>query len=117
MTTTQPHPHPTPENLIDPLREEAREYVRGLRVFQVHAAVFGAGMAVIFLVNLFTNLAGGITGQWSAWWSVWAFIGWGLAIAVHGLLVRLSHPENSSTANEEKQIEKVLASMDRASNH
>ena len=73
-------------------------------------------MAVIFLVNLFTNLAAGLAGQWSAWWSVWAFIGWGLAIAVHGLLVRLSHPENSSKAREEEQIEQVLASMDSASN-
>jgi hypothetical protein len=49
-------------------------------------------MVVIFLVNLFTNLAAGVTGQWSAWWSGWALIGWGLGVSVHGFVVWLSRP-------------------------
>ena len=69
-------------------------YAQQRRAFRIHAAVFAAGMIVIFAVNLLTNLAAGIADQWSAWWSLWALIGWGLAIAVHGFVVWLSRPES-----------------------
>ena len=113
--STPTHPPVTPTN--DRLREEVREYVQRLRVFQVHTAVFAAGMVVIFLANLFTNIPAGIPGQWSAWWSLWAFIGWGLAITVHGLLVRLSRPTNPSTTREDQQINKTLASLHPDTTH
>ena len=58
--------------------------------FRIHAAVFAATMVLIFLVNLLTNLAAGIAGEWSAWWSAWALIGWGMGLAVHGLVVKAS---------------------------
>lgn len=58
--------------------------------FQVHAAVFAAGMAVIFSVNLLTNLTAGIADHWWAWWSAWALIGWGTGLATHGLVLRLT---------------------------
>lgn len=84
-----------------------------LRACQVHATVFAAGMVVILLVNLFTNKAAGISvGEWSAWWSAWALIGWGLGVAVHGFVVQLSRPATLFLVREEKQIDKVLASMD-----
>jgi hypothetical protein len=103
----------TPDNSDDRLREEAREYVHRLRACQVHATVFAAGMVVILLENLFTNKAAGISGgEWSAWWSAWALIGWGLGVAFHGLVVQLSRPGISTAIREEKQIDKVLASMD-----
>ncbi len=112
-TSTRSQSPATPDKSDDRRREEAREYVHGLRAFQVHASVFTAGMVVIFLVNLFTNKAAGISGgEWSAWWSAWALIGWGLGVAVHGLVVRLSRPGISSAIREDKQIDKVLASMD-----
>ncbi len=62
------------------------------RAFQAHAAVFVAGMVVMFAVNLATNVSAGIAGNWSAWWSVWALIGWSLGIAVHGFVVWLNQP-------------------------
>lgn len=77
---------------LDTPDDEGSEYPHQVRAFQIHAAVFAAGMVGIFLVNLLTNLAAGIADQWSAWWSVWALIGWGLGIAVHGLVVRLARP-------------------------
>ena len=113
--TTPPHsdpPAPPPVTSDDERREEARVYVQQVRAFQIHAAVFAAGMVVIFLVNLFTNIAAGIAGEWSAWWSVWALIGWGLGITVHGLVVWLARPGSSSRVREEQQIDKVLKSMD-----
>ena len=63
-----------------------------LRAFRAHAGVFVVGMAVIFGVNLVTNLAAGIAGSWSAWWSLWALIGWGAGVAIHGLVVWLNRP-------------------------
>lgn len=111
-TSTHSHPRATTGTSLDERREEARVYVQQLRAFQVHAVVFAVGMVVIVLVNLFTNIAAGITGEWSAWWSVWALIGWGLGIAVHGLVVRLARPRSSSRAREEQQIDKILMSVD-----
>ena len=88
--------------------EAARRYVEQLRAFYVHAAVFAAGMTVILAVNLLTNLSAGIAGEWTAWWSAWALLGWGLGIAVHGLVVRLNRPSLASSTWEQRQIEKML---------
>lgn len=79
-------------------REEAANlYVEQLRAFFVHAGVFAASMVLIFAVNLLTNLSAGIAGEWTAWWSVWALLGWGLGIAIHGLVVRLNRPSFGET--------------------
>jgi hypothetical protein len=75
-------------------------YGQQLRAFQIHAAVFAAGVVLVFLVNLIINVAAGTTGRWSAWWSGWAVIGWGLGIGVHGLVVRLSRPASHSQIPE-----------------
>jgi len=102
----------TVENLMSsPTREReeaARRYVEQLRAFYVHAGVFAAGMLTIFAVNLLTNLSAGVAGGWSAWWSAWALLGWGLGIAVHGLVVRLNRPPSSSPTWEQQQIDKIL---------
>ncbi len=72
--------------------EAARQYVEQLRAFYAHACMYAVGMLVIFAVNLLTNLSAGIAGEWTAWWSAWALLGWGLGIAVHGLVVWLNRP-------------------------
>lgn len=105
--------HPTPQQPAEPAdqptAEAARLFVRQLQAFYVHAGVFAGGMVIIFLVNLATNLDAGIAGEWRSWWSAWAFIGWGLGIAVHGLVVRLNRPTASSSTWEQRQIDKVLS--------
>ena len=88
--------------------EAARRYVEQLRAFYVHAGVFAAGMLVIFTVNLLTNLSAGLAGEWTAWWSAWALLGWGVGIAVHGLVLRLNRPSLSSSTWEQQQIERML---------
>lgn len=70
--------------------DEARARAE-VAALHAHAAVFVAGMIVIFSVNLMTNLAAGIADHWSAWWSAWALIGWGIGLAIHALVVRLVH--------------------------
>ena len=96
------------DHAIGEREEAARRYVEQLRAFYVHAAVFAAGMVVIFAVNLLTNLSAGIAGEWTAWWSVWALLGWGAGIAVHGLVVRLNRPSLSSSTWEQRQIDRML---------
>ncbi len=92
----------------DERESSARRHVQQLRVFYVHAAAFASSMAVIFTVNLLTNLSAGITREWSAWWSLWAFIGWGAGIAVHGLVVQINRPSFSPATWEQRQIDRIL---------
>ena len=89
--------------------EAARRHAQQRQAFHVHAGVFAGAMVVIFLVNLATNAAAGITGEWSAWWSAWAFIGWALGIAVHGLVVRLNRPARPSSTCMQQRIDEELA--------
>ena len=49
-----------------------------------------------------------------AWWSGWALSGWGLGIAVHGLVVWLSRTGSGSSAWQEQQIDEVLMLVDAA---
>ena len=96
----------------DQRREHAREYVRQLRAFYIHATVFAGSMVVIIVVNLAVNLAAGIAGEWWAWWSMWALLGWGIGLAIHGLVVRMSRPDGGVFGPrwEEEQVSRILSS-------
>ncbi len=107
-TTDAPH-HDGGETAEEERLAAARRYVEQLRIFHVHASVAAASMLLILVVNLATNAAAGILGEWWAWWSAWAFIGWSLGLAVHGLVVRLNRPGSATSTWEQRQIEKVLA--------
>lgn len=74
------------------MTEDAQLYEHQRLAFQLHARVFAVSMIVIFLVNWAINAGAGITGNIWAWWSGWALIGWGPAIAVHGIVVRMARP-------------------------
>ena len=87
MSTSTPDTSQRPGDTVRPAR-----HAEEVSVFRVHAAVFAVSTVAIFLVNLLINLAGGLTGDLSTWWSLWVLIGWGLGIAVHGLVVRLARP-------------------------
>jgi hypothetical protein len=93
----------------DQRRQDARLQVQQLRAFYVHVGVFAGSMVVIFLVNLVVNLAAGIAGEWSAWWSIWALLGWGLGVAVHGLVVWASRARILGSEWEDEQVDKILA--------
>lgn len=108
------HPTSSPNSQSDELNEKerleaAKLYVRQLQAFYIHASTFVAGMAIMFVVNLATNLAAGIADNFWAWWSLWALVGWGAGIAVHGMVVRLNRPSAGSSSWEQRQIDKVLA--------
>ncbi len=112
MSTSNHNRPPTAAGTEDQRREEATQYVQQLRVFYIHASVFAVGMVIIFVVNLATNVAAGITGEWWAWWSAWVLLGWGLGVAIHGLVVRMSRPKSSTSTWEQRQIDKILAEDD-----
>ena len=95
-------------------RDAAWEYVQQLRVFYVHASVFAGSMVIMFVVNLATNAAAGITSEWWAWWSAYALLGWGLGVSIHGLVVRMSRPRSSSPTWEERQIDRILSPEEAA---
>ncbi|MGI9597916.1 MAG: 2TM domain-containing protein [Acidimicrobiales bacterium] len=99
----------SPFSQSDDAREAVRRYVEQLRAFYIHATVFAVGMVVIFVVNLVTNIAAGLTGEWWAWWSGWALIGWGLGVAIHGLVVRLSRPRGSTPSWTDRKINEILS--------
>lgn len=101
---TPPHAHPlaTAGPSDHERTRDAREEEQQLAAFRIHAAVFAGGMLVIFLVNLLTNAAAGTLGQWSSWWSAWALLGWGLGVAVHGLVVWLSRIGIADSPAEER---------------
>lgn len=110
MTHPDRIPHPPADRPAEDQRvESARRYVQQLRAFYVHTGVFAASMMIIVLVNLATNAAAGIAGEWRAWWSAWALISWGLGVAVHGLVVLLNRPSRSSSTWEQRQIDKELS--------
>lgn len=114
-TDDQINPSMAPETTDAKRREAARLYVEQLRVFYVHAAVFVASMVLIFAVNLVVNLAAGIAGELWAWWSLWALIGWGIGVAIHGIVVRASRSRIAGSAWEDRQIDKILSSGDTRS--
>lgn len=86
----------------------ARQYAKQLRAFYVHASLFAVGIVIMFAANLVINLSAGTAGEWTAWWAVWALLGWGIGIAVHGLVVWLNRPSFASSAWEQKQVDKLL---------
>lgn len=64
----------------DQARIEAREYVSAIRGLYIHAIVFAAVLAALFLVNLTTG---------PEWWVHWVLIGWGIGLAAHLFAVTL----------------------------
>ncbi|MGB9358826.1 MAG: 2TM domain-containing protein [Acidimicrobiia bacterium] len=113
-TTTHADPPTDTGTTDDQRREDAREYGEQLRVFSVHACVFAGSMVIMLVVNLATNAAAGIIGDWWAWWSAYALLGWGLGVSIHGLVVRMSRPRGSGPTWEERQIDKILSSEESA---
>ena len=60
---------------------KARRRAKAKYNFFVHAAVYAAVMVLLVLVNVLT-LPGTI-------WFIWPLIGWGFAVALHGVRVYL----------------------------
>lgn len=56
---------------------KARRRAEAKYGFFVHAAVFAAVMALLIIINVVTSPG--------ALWFIWPLIGWGFAVALHGV--------------------------------
>lgn len=62
----------------DDVQARARRRLRAEKGFYAHLAVYAGVMALLAVIN------------WSAgspWWFVWPALGWGIALALHGISV------------------------------
>jgi hypothetical protein len=98
----------TLDHATDEREGAARRYVEQLRAFYVHACVYAVSVLMLFAMNLLINLSAGIAGEWSAWWSAWALLGWGVGIAVHGLVVWFNRPSLTSSTWEQRHLGRIL---------
>ncbi len=60
---------------------KARKRAEAKYGFFVHAAVYAAVMVALVIINVLTSPG--------AIWFIWPFIGWGFAVALHGMRVYL----------------------------
>lgn len=60
---------------------KARGRAEAKYTFFVHSAVYAAVMVLLVVVNMVTSLG--------AIWFIWPLIGWGFAVALHGVRVYL----------------------------
>jgi hypothetical protein len=58
----------------DPRYKAAQKYVRGVREFYIHFAVFVIVNAFLFALDVLTG---------SGWWFYWVVLSWGIGLAIH----------------------------------
>ena len=90
-------------------REDVRQWVRQLRAFYVHATLYVAVSVMLVLINLVINANADRLGEWGAWWSMWSVLGWGIGIAVHGLVVLLARHNLFGDDWEARKVDELLA--------
>ena len=76
--STIPQPPPLPD---DPEYAAAPQRAETLRAYYAHLLVFGVVNVVLFFINVLTR------GDDGTWWFVWPLAAWGIAIAIHTLVV------------------------------
>ena len=62
----------------DPRLIDARHHVRRLKGLRIHALVFSCVMSGLLGLNIILK---------SDWWVQWPFLGWGIGLIAHAILV------------------------------
>jgi hypothetical protein len=75
VETNDPNATPAPN---DPVYAEARRHVDAVRGFYHHLTSYVCVMAFLTILNYMTA---------PDWWVQWPALGWGVAVALHGLNV------------------------------
>ena len=65
----------------DQAYKAALQRAEELQGYYIHLLVYIAVNTGLFLINLFTK------GQGGGWWFYWPLAGWGIAIAIHTMVV------------------------------
>jgi hypothetical protein len=92
------------------LNQWAHARAHQLRTFYVHLAVYVTVMLFLFLLNAVTRDApsnymfgGHMYHQPGGdWWVIWPALGWGLAVAIHGVFVFVGGPGKVDTWEDRK---------------
>ena len=66
---------------------QAKDHAKAKYAFFVHAIVYVAVMLVLVITNMLTSPENN--------WSIWPFLGWGIAVALHGARVFMSANKNT----------------------
>ncbi|MBO6552507.1 MAG: 2TM domain-containing protein [Roseitalea sp.] len=67
--------------------QQARRRAEAKYGFFKHAGVYAAVMALLVVINMVTSP--------QAFWFIWPLVGWGLAVALHGVRVYLLADKNT----------------------
>ena len=86
---------------------KARQRAEAKYGFFVHAAVYAAVMALLVVINLVTS-PGTV-------WFIWPLLGWGFAVALHGMRVYLLADRNEivDVLTESELRQSGVGNMDR----
>ena len=76
-------------------REKARQRVRQLKAFYVHAGIYVVVMLGLLAINAATRDGGhdmmfnghNFRATGGDWWVIWPALGWGIAVAIHAVVV------------------------------
>ena len=85
---------PTEQEKLD----RARERVAEIKGFFIHLTIFACVLIILFGVDWMTG---------EGWWVQWVFIGWGIGVLAHALVVFGSTPGFISRWEERKIREYV----------
>ena len=76
----------------------ARRRVEALKGFYVHLIVFVLVMLGLVVVNALTG---------GPWWVIWVFLGWGIGVAAHAVMV-MGRTSRAVADWEERQLRKYM---------
>jgi hypothetical protein len=77
---------------------KAKKRVKEVKGFYSHLAIYVIVILFLFLINLFTG---------GGWWFYWVALGWGLAVAIHGVSILVNTGAFGSKW-EDKKVKKYM---------
>jgi hypothetical protein len=99
----------------DELYAWAHQRARQLRAFYVHLGVYLVVMVFLLIVNAVTRDDAGsyLYGDHmyhrdgGDWWVIWPALGWGVAVAIHGVVVGLG-ASGAIDSWEDRKVEQLV---------
>jgi hypothetical protein len=97
------------------LYQWAHARARQLRAFYLHAGIYAAVMLFLVVVNAITRdepggymYGGHMYHQMNGdWWVIWPALGWGVIVAIHGIVVALGGTGRLD-AWEDRKVEELV---------
>lgn len=81
---------------------EARQQVRALKAFYLHASIYVVVIVMLVLINVATGDA-----AHGNWWVQWPAIAWGAVVVIHGIFAMRS-PAFLGPDWEERKVREIM---------